>query len=215
MHASHFSAHDSRVWLYRHIYTILHYYALFFILVFFKFFLHIMPMAGVLQVSDFMTTGPRTIFSLVVFFFWHICLHFSLNNVDGSHSAGLWCYYSRPLLTQLGGTGDQRCICLYTYILTYVYIYIFLYWGAPGIKDVYIHTYIFIYLGALGIKSFSTGKDIYSFPGELLSRNWYYCCIGIIIWFCHSLRNIKEEVALWFKVWNCKNLFRLSVQEIN
>ena len=69
-------------------------------------------------------------------------------------------------------------------------------WGAPGIKDVYIHTYIFIYLGALGIKSFSCGKDIYSFPGELLSRNWYYCCIGIIIWFCHSLRNIKEEVAL-------------------
>ena len=54
-------------------------------------------------------------------------------------------------------------------------------WGAPGIKDVFVYIYVFIYWGALGIKSFSSGKDIYSFPGELLSRNCYYCCIGIII----------------------------------
>ena len=104
------------------------------------------------MVSDFMTTGPRTIFFLHLFYlFLHVCLHFSLNNVDGSHSAGLWCYYSRPLLTQLGGTGDQRCICIYLYIYIlhshityYIYIYIFIYWGAPRIK------------------SFSSGKGIYS-----------------------------------------------------
>ena len=84
-------------------------------------------------------------------------------------------------------------------------------WGAPGIKDVFVYIYIFIHLyiymlihlyiylflyfyiyilGAPGIKSFLSGKDVYSFPGELLSRNCYYCCIGIIIWFCLSLRNI-------------------------
>ena len=91
---------------------------------------------------------------------------------------------------------------VYVYILIYLHMYTFIYFyigGHRGSKmyifiSIYLYIYIFIYLGALGIKSFSSGKDIYSFPGELLSRNWYYCCIGIIIWFCHN--NIKEEVAL-------------------
>ena len=132
------------VWRYRHIYPILHYFALLFFSIF-----QILPPHNAdgrritgFRFYDYWTTD---IFFLYLFYlFLHICLHFSLNNVDGSHSAGLWCYYSRPLLTQLGGTGDQRCICIYLYIYTFIYLYVntFIY--------LFISIFIYLYIGGTG-----------------------------------------------------------------